>query len=541
MDVSTLDSQLIVPIPESTALVSMKFLLEQSVTRSTLFRFLLAGAAKKGGRVVDLGAGACVFAKLARDDGYVVTAVDARTERKPAEEYLGPIRFVQCDVRDFDVAGFHVILCLGLFYHFDLDDQLMLLERCARAGVPVILETQVHIDALVPATETRSWARNVVRRGAYEGVVFPESDNPRASIGNPESFWATESSLLQMIEASGFKSARIVDPVYQSSYGARRYYLLNCEQFDWNTESAANLANVNDRLKIVELVKNGRFDEAREISRRVVAVPLNFRDLEYAMAGAKLRLHFGEFEKVVATAMEIRDLMLEYGNRTVLTVLRCAGLLEAAHDAQEADKTRAMAYDRLQNDEVTRRLVTTAIKSGMKDDARGIMAYLEKHFDDQRDLLSFAASTYRSIGDVEAAERISGILRASRPQTVEGVLRQSATLARNGHAEEATSILEDALVHDPDNPQILEKLVELQLKLKRFEDAERDARTLTSVAPLRPLGHLYLASSFKRRHRNLEALEHARRAAELDPGNKRYSDYVLGLTEPTKEAAIESE
>jgi tetratricopeptide (TPR) repeat protein len=541
MEVSTLDSQLIVPIPESTALDSMKFLIEQTVTRSTLFRFLLAGAAKKGARVVDLGAGPCVFAKLARDDGYVVTAVDARTVRKPAAEELGSIRFVHSDVREFDVTGFDVIVCLGLFYHFDMDDQLMLLDRFVRAGVPVILETQIHIDALVPATETRDWARKVVSRGAYEGVVFPEGDNSRASIGNPESFWATEPSLLRMIEAAGFKSARIVDPVYQSSYGARRYFLLNCEQFDWDTESAADLAKINGRLKIVKLVNNGCFDEAREISRRMVAEPLNHTDWDYAMAETQLRLHFGEFEKAVATVIEIRNLMLKYGNKSMLAVWRCADILEAAHDAQEADKTRAMACDQIQDGEVARRLVTTAIKSGMTDAARGILAHIEKNFGDQRELLNFAAIIYRSIGDVEAAERISRIRREATRQSVEAVLGESAALAQNGNVEEAASVLENALSRDPKNPQILEKLVGLQLKLKRLEDAERGARLLISIAPLRPLGHLHLASSFKRRHRNLEALEHARRAAELAPGNKRYSDYVLGLMEPKKGAPVESE
>ena len=125
-----------------------------------------------------------------------------------------------------------------------------------------------------------------------------------------------------------------------------------------------------------------------------------------------------------------------------------------------------------------------------------------------------------------------------RPQAGRELVQQSNKLLRRGQLEEAATLIETARKIEPENPVILEKLISLYLKLKRAEDAEREATSLISIAPLRPLGHLYLASSMKLRHRRAEALEHAKRAAELDPGNKRFSDYVSELSEQAKSARV---
>jgi len=125
-----------------------------------------------------------------------------------------------------------------------------------------------------------------------------------------------------------------------------------------------------------------------------------------------------------------------------------------------------------------------------------------------------------------------------RPQNVSELVRQGNKLLRCGQLEEAATLIETARKIEPENPVILEKLISLYLKLKRAGDAEREAMSLISVEPLRPLGHFYLASSLKRRHRRVEALEHAKRAAELDPGNKRFSDYVSELSERPKSSRV---
>jgi hypothetical protein len=195
------------------------------VRRVVTFLRLLDRFAEPAGRsLVDLGAGHCNFARWARDRGYRVTAVDARADRVPAPDTLGSIRFVCSDVRDFCVSGFDVILVLGLLYHLTLEDQVALLRRCA-TGAVLIVDTQVHYPHLVPEN-SGSWQTVLARRDAYEGVIYPENDNTMAGFGNSQSFWHTEPSLLRLFAHCGFADAVVIDPIYVSKYGGRRFFVL---------------------------------------------------------------------------------------------------------------------------------------------------------------------------------------------------------------------------------------------------------------------------------------------------------------------------
>jgi len=191
--------------------------------RRAIYSYLLSEVVPRRGTLLDLGAGPCIFARIARDAGYSVTAVDGRTERVPPQKELGSIRFVQADVRKFDVSG-DVVSMLGLFYHLTCPDQEDLLRRCSYAPT-VILETQVHDPAVVPP-DAKPWGNRLVRQGDYEGVRYPEGANPMASIGNPTSFWHTEESLVRMIANCGYGGVRTVLPRYTSKYGVRRFYVL---------------------------------------------------------------------------------------------------------------------------------------------------------------------------------------------------------------------------------------------------------------------------------------------------------------------------
>lgn len=179
-----------------------------------------------GKRLVDLGAGPCVFAKIARDRGYDVLAVDGRTERLPGEDELHGIRFIQQDVRNFDPSGYDVIFMLGLLYHFDIEDQLAVLRKCIGQGAKVIVDTQVHVPELIALKTPDGWEDRLVYREGYEGVEFPEGDNPMASIGNPKSFWHTEDSTVKLFRDAGFTEITVVNPIFQSKYGGRRFYIL---------------------------------------------------------------------------------------------------------------------------------------------------------------------------------------------------------------------------------------------------------------------------------------------------------------------------
>ena len=174
-----------------------------------------------GRAFLDLGAGPCQFSRRAVRLGWKVTAVDGRTERLPDD--MTGIDFIEADVRQFDTLGYDTIAILGLLYHLPVADQLALLKRCH--GSRVILETQIHTPGYVPPA-AEPWGHRIVRQHGFRGVVFPEGDNPMASIGNSSSLWVTEDSFLEMADQAGFTDVQVVEPMHHSKYGTRRYYVL---------------------------------------------------------------------------------------------------------------------------------------------------------------------------------------------------------------------------------------------------------------------------------------------------------------------------
>jgi SAM-dependent methyltransferase len=200
------------------------FTTDTGAGRQQMFRTLLRQFGPGAGRtLLDLGAGPCTFARIARDLGWNVTAVDARTERVPDAETIAGIRFIQGDVRAFDVTGYDVVCILGLLYHLDLPDQMDLLRRVNRS--PVILDTQYHDPARLHGLG--AWESAVVARGGYRGVLYPEKDTLFAGWGNATSFWPTEESLLRMIEDAGYGACTVVSPSYVSPQAARRFFVLS--------------------------------------------------------------------------------------------------------------------------------------------------------------------------------------------------------------------------------------------------------------------------------------------------------------------------
>lgn len=188
--------------------------------RGKVFEHLLGPG--DGRTLLDLGAGPCQFARRARRLGWKVTAVDGRTERLPDD--LDGITFIEADVRGFDTHGYDTIAILGLLYHLTLAEQEALLRSCV--GTRVILETQVHTPGYVPPA-AEPWGRRIRKVDGLKGVVFPEGDNPMASIGNPTSLWLTEDSLLRLVQRVGFARVELVEPAHHSKYGTRRFLVLD--------------------------------------------------------------------------------------------------------------------------------------------------------------------------------------------------------------------------------------------------------------------------------------------------------------------------
>jgi SAM-dependent methyltransferase len=178
------------------------------------------------GRLVDLGTGHGIFARVAADLGWRVTGVDARDERFPDDPR---VRWVRADVRGFDVAGgtddeVDVVACLGLWYHLTLDDQLDLARRCAPR--PLILDTHVamphqgahraHADRVGPLGEVRG----------FDGRLYAETGmrtRPTASFGNEHSFWPTEAALERLLLSAGYD---VVERIGPSRYPDRWFYVV---------------------------------------------------------------------------------------------------------------------------------------------------------------------------------------------------------------------------------------------------------------------------------------------------------------------------
>ena len=155
------------------------------------------------GHLVDLGAGHGIFARIAADLGWQVTAVDVRDVRFPDDPR---VRWVTCDVRDFDdYEDATVVACLGLWYHLTLPDQLALIRRIAPR--PLVMDTHLaQVDLADHPRHGRLLSR-IVHEDGYTGRLYRESgkaEQATASWGNAASFWPTPDSLERQLTGAGY-------------------------------------------------------------------------------------------------------------------------------------------------------------------------------------------------------------------------------------------------------------------------------------------------------------------------------------------------
>ena len=168
---------------------------EIDATRAAILTGLLGSFPP--GRLIDLATGSGWFAQLAAGMGWQVTAIDARLRDWP----LHPgITWRQQDVRDADIAGYDLVLCLGIFYHLPFGAQMDLFAKCA--GVPIILDTHV------------SLVNETAEGDGYAGRLYGEPPGLLSAFGNPVSFWPTLESLKRMLKAHGYTTVTPVEPWY---------------------------------------------------------------------------------------------------------------------------------------------------------------------------------------------------------------------------------------------------------------------------------------------------------------------------------------
>jgi Methyltransferase domain len=154
-------------------------------------------------RLVDLGTGHGRFAIRAAERGWDAVGVDARTTRFPTDPRVA---WVEQDIREHDLSRYDLILCLGLFYHLGVPDQVDLLKRCS--GTPLIIDTHV---ANGRSSHKLSKEENVQ---GYVGRWYAEPGLVTSSWQNPSSFWPTPESFYRMLGDHGYPVVLAAEPWY---------------------------------------------------------------------------------------------------------------------------------------------------------------------------------------------------------------------------------------------------------------------------------------------------------------------------------------
>ena len=104
-----------------------------------------------------------------------------------------------------------------------------------------------------------------------------------------------------------------------------------------------------------------------------------------------------------------------------------------------------------------------------------------------------------------------------------------ARLSR-GMAAQATVPLEKAKRREPAKASIREALGIAYFRLRRWEDAEREFRTIVEeLAPTDDYAHYALGRALEQQGRAAEANGHYKLASSMQPSSERYSSRILDL------------
>ncbi len=306
-----------------------------------------------------------------------------------------------------------------------------------------------------------------------------------------------------------------------------RIVMRMCEHYA--SEGVLKTPALDQWLSFANLVEHHRFDEAQTVLSGLNPDEPGIA-ARFVLPLAEMHLHTGNIAQAVEFAQLARASALGAGERGCLDLLRCARIFEAAGDKQSAEDIRTVAVGALGNPGLIMSLLRRLPAAGEMEDTRRIVAHIQSRLSNNLDLLSFAILTLETSGDYTSAARTCRAAIRTHP-TNAGLLARMATLQqRQGKGKRALGFLERARTLDPNNTSTLKKLIEVYLENGDFEKAERSARDLIALAPEDPHGYLQLASTCRRTRRKAEAIENARRAAELDPSSERYKNYLRELT-----------
>jgi len=189
--------------------------------RLSIAETLLQGSSLWHSTLLDLGAAQCKFATIAANMGMKVTAVDARTVRKPSKLHPN-ITFVHGNFleMDFVPADYDLVFMFGILYHLTIGEKQRLLSKFA--GRHVIIDTHYCADD----------DPNKVEEEGYEGVPYVEGPDMQTMLANPKasatclrSFWFTEASLGRML----LRYFSHVEKVVPEHYKNRTFFICRGE------------------------------------------------------------------------------------------------------------------------------------------------------------------------------------------------------------------------------------------------------------------------------------------------------------------------
>jgi Flp pilus assembly protein TadD len=110
------------------------------------------------------------------------------------------------------------------------------------------------------------------------------------------------------------------------------------------------------------------------------------------------------------------------------------------------------------------------------------------------------------------------------------LFREGQKRLRGGMAAQATVPLERAKKLEPAKASIREALGIAYFRLARWQDAEREFRTIVEeLAPTDDYAHYALGRALERQGRSAEANGHYKLASSMDPSSEQYAARILDL------------
>jgi Flp pilus assembly protein TadD len=110
------------------------------------------------------------------------------------------------------------------------------------------------------------------------------------------------------------------------------------------------------------------------------------------------------------------------------------------------------------------------------------------------------------------------------------LFREGQKRLRNGMAAQATVPLERARKLEPAQASIRESLGIAYFRLARWQDAEREFRTIVEeLSPTDDYAHYALGRALERQGRIAEANGHYKLASSMDPSSEQYASRILDL------------